>query len=70
MTEITDNDLKAFCKWYEQRFKKCCMVESVFVSCMCGHFHSHEQAMKEVLKRMLSLGLIVRHKNDTITIVQ
>ncbi len=69
MLRIQDNDLKAFCEWYRQRFNECCMLESVFVTCMCGHFGSYEKAMKEALKRMQSLGLIIRHKNGTISIV-
>ena len=42
-------------------------MDSVFVTCMCGHFHSHPKAMKELLERMQTLGLVIRHKG-TITI--
>lgn len=69
MKEIKETYLKDFCEWYRQRFNECCMAESVFVACMCGHFGGNEKAMKEQLERMQSLGLIIRHKNGTISIV-
>ena len=68
MKELKDNDLREFCDWYRQRFKRCCTTASVFVTCMCGHFSSYEKAMRDALKRMQSLGLIIRHKNGMISI--
>lgn len=68
MKDIQDNDLKAFSEWYKQRFNECCMPESVLATCMCGYFHTHAKHAEELLMRMQSLGLIIRHKNDTISI--
>ena len=62
MDRITYKELREFCKWYKGHFRKDSDVESVFVTCMCGHFHSYPKAMKEVLKRMVSLGLIKKDK--------
>ena len=67
-TQIADHDLVRFCQWYQHHFGKCEDAESVFITCLCGHFHSYEKAMKELLKRMRSLGL-VNFKNQTITII-
>lgn len=63
MNRITDNELQEFCKWYSSRFAKREDVESVFVTCMCGHFHSTPKAMLQLLKRMAALGLIKKQKN-------
>lgn len=65
---MTDNDLYEFCQWYASHFGKQEDVESVFITCMCGHFHSYPKAMKEVLKQMVALGL-VKKDNNKITIV-
>lgn len=70
MTEITDIQLADFAAWYRQRFNECCMEQSVLVTCLCGHFGSNEKAMKEALKRMQSLDLIIRHRNGTISITR
>ncbi len=67
MTQISDTELRDFCKWYKDRNKKAIDEESVFITCMCGHFHSYPKAMKEQLKRMNVLGLITTNKG-TITI--
>ena len=58
MREIEDKDLRGFCKWYEGRFGKREDAESVFVTSLCGAFHSCPKVMKAVLKRMADLGLI------------
>lgn len=68
MTQIPDNELRDFCKWNKDRLSKTTEEESVFITCMCGHFHSYPKAMKEVLKRMQALGLITTNKR-MITIV-
>ena len=68
MAEITDNDLREFCRWYRHHYGKREDAESVFVTCLCGHFHSYPKAMKEVVKRMRDLSLIAEI-DKTITIV-
>ena len=68
MERITDKELREFCKWYKNHFRKDSDVESVFVTCMCGHFHSYPKAMKDVMKRMQALRLITINK-EKITIV-
>ena len=68
MAEITDNDLKEFAKWYKNHFGKREDAESVFVTCLCGHFHSYPKAMMEVVKRMRDLSLIAEI-DKTITIL-
>lgn len=68
MAEITDNDLREFCRWYRHHFGKREDAESVFVTCLCGAFHSFPKPMKEVVKRMQDLSLI-RVKDKKITIV-
>ena len=64
--EVRDNDLREFVRWYKGHYGQCEDTESVFVTCMCGHFHSYPKAMKEVLKRMVSLGLIKKDKEKII----
>jgi hypothetical protein len=65
---MTDIGLREFCKWYKSHFGKSKDVESVFLTCLCGHFHSYPKAMKEVLKRMQTLGLVTI-KNSNISII-
>lgn len=65
---MTDNELREFCQWYKHHFGQHEDTESVFVTCMCGHFHSCPKAMQPMLKRMVALGLIKRDK-EKITIV-
>lgn len=66
--EVRDNDLREFVRWHKRHYEKREDAESVFVTCMCGHFHSYPKAMKELLKRMQALGLITTNK-ERITIV-
>lgn len=65
---MSDNELREFCKWYKHHYGKHEDVESVFVTCLCGHFHSYPKAMKEVVKKMNALGLITTTK-EKITIL-
>ncbi len=68
MAEITDNDLREFVKWYKNHYGKREDMESVFVTCLCGHFHSYPKAMNEVVKRMADIGIIKKGK-EKITII-
>jgi len=66
--KITDNDLRGVCRWYCHHYGKREDVKSVFVTCLCGHFHRYPKAMKEVVKRMRDLSLIAEI-DKTIAIV-
>ena len=65
---MSDDELQEFCQWYSKHFGKSEYAESVFVTCLCGHFHSYPKAMREAVNRMAALGLI-RKEKDNITIV-
>lgn len=60
--EIKDEDLREFCRWCRFRGN---VSEDVLVTCLCGHFHSFPDVMKQQLKRMVSLGLITVNKDKT-----
>ena len=60
--EVRDNDLREFCQWYKGHYGQREDVESVFVTSLCGHFNSYPRAMKELLKRMVAIGLIQKDK--------
>lgn len=68
MAETSDKELWEFCQWYKHHYGKREDVESVFITCMCGHFHSYPKAMKEVVKRMADIGIIKKEK-DRVTIL-
>lgn len=68
MVGINDNDLREFVKWYKNHYGKREDAESVFVTCLCGHFHSYPKAMKEIVKRMADIGIIKKEK-DKITMI-
>ncbi len=65
---IAEKQLYDFCRWYCHYFGKHEDAESVFVTSMCGMFHSYPKAMAKELKRMAILGLITRGK-EKITIL-
>lgn len=67
LTQKIDN-LRQFCQWFVHRFDKHDEDESVFLTCLCGHFHSYPQAMQELLKLMQKQGLI-SVKNHNVTII-
>ena len=70
MKEVQDNELRGFTEWFRQRFNECCTAESVLATCMCGYFHTHAQHAVELLKRMQSLGLVIRHRDGTVSVTK
>lgn len=58
MEAITDKELKDFCKWYVNRFKKDVSAESVVVTCMCGYFHTYTRMAIILLKRCKTLKYV------------
>lgn len=64
MAEVKDCDLKDFAKWYARHYGRVEVTESVFITCLCGRFHSYPKPMKEVLKRMQTLGLVTIKNNS------
>lgn len=54
---MTVDDLKEFCEWCKNHIGEL-MEVGAFVTCLRGYFHSFPKAMKAVVKRMQSLGLI------------
>ena len=47
--KIDESDLRDACRWHNSRFGKNAVGESVFVTYLCGWFHSHPKAMKDVI---------------------
>lgn len=55
---ITDIELMDFCKWYKGRFGKVEALESVFITCLCGRFHTYPKDAQRLVNRMLNLNVI------------
>ena len=64
---MTDTELRDYCKWYQGHFRKDVELKSVYVTGMCGRFHSYPKAMTQALRRMQALGL-VEVKSHMVTI--
>lgn len=70
MEAITDKELKDFCKWYVNRFKKDVSAEisadmsaeSVVATCMCGYFHTYTRMAIILLKRCKTLKYVSMDK--------
>ena len=67
-SDITDNDLMAFCRWYADFHGATDIMPSVITTCLCGHFHTFTKAANQLLKRCMRLRLVVAD-GDTLTIV-
>ena len=50
--------LREFCKWYAGNFGARPAACSVFVTCLCGHFHTYPKAASTILREMKGLGLV------------
>ncbi len=65
MGNISDKDLRDFCKWYKDRFNKVADGKGVVITCLCGHFHTYTKRAKELLKRCESINLLAVN-NDVV----
>lgn len=63
MEEVSDDELKEFCQWYKQHFRKVEANECEFVISMCGHYHTFPKQAKKLLERCKSLNLIEIKRN-------
>lgn len=55
---VGDDELRVFCKWFQEHFKTMVESKSVLLVCMCGYFHTYSKGAKELLKRCVSLQLM------------
>jgi len=56
--EITDKDLRTFCKWYTG-FHGCKPVAAtVLATCMTGYFHTYSKVADKLLARLKQLDLV------------
>lgn len=60
---ITNDELRAFCTWYQAHFHTKQSARSVVVTCMCGYFHTYAKKAEELLKQCHNLGLIKIKEN-------
>lgn len=65
---LTPTLFSEFCNWYADRFGNGPTPCSVFVTCLCGHFHTYTKAAEAILKEMNRAGLVVV-KRGTVQIV-
>lgn len=68
MQQISDEQLKAFCKWYAGHHQDAAPV-SVVQTAMCGHLHTYTKAAAAMLRRCVRLHL-VRVEADVVTFIQ
>ena len=61
----TDEELAAFCLWYQVHFHRKQSFSSVVTTALCGHFRTYSKRAEELLKRCRKLGL-VRKKDDIV----
>lgn len=56
--DITDIELKEFCKWFKGHFEKTTVFQSMVLLSMCGHFHILPKEADTLLKRCVGLDLV------------
>ena len=56
--EITDMDLRTFCKWYVGFHGSKPVPETVLTTCLCGYFATHSKTADKLLARLKRLNLI------------
>ena len=60
---ISDEQLRGFCGWYCRHHGSAPVCQSVFVTCLCGYFHTFSRAAEVIASRCQDAGLIsVKHK--------
>lgn len=58
-SNITDNDLMVFCRWYADFHGAHGIISSVMTTCMCGYFRAHTKAANALLRRCEQLHMVV-----------
>ena len=62
--EISDMDLREFCKWYTGFHGTKPVAATVLTTCLCGYFHTYAKAADKLLARLQKLDLITMIDND------
>lgn len=66
--DITDNDLRQFCRWCAG-FHGCKpVVTSVLITCLTGYFSTYSKAAEMLLARLKKLNLI-QVKNNNVSLL-
>ena len=55
---ISDEQLRGFCGWYCRHHGSAPVCQSVFVTCLCGYFHTFGKAAEAIASRCEDAGLI------------
>lgn len=55
---ITDLDLRGFCKWYTGFHGTKPVAATVLVTCLTGFFHTHNKEADKLLARLKRLNLV------------
>jgi len=58
VTNIEDSELVESCGWYRKRHGVTPVPLSVFVTFLCGYFHTYSKSAEALAKRCKQLGLI------------
>lgn len=66
--DITDNDLRQFCRWFAG-FHGCkTVVTPVLITCLTGYFSTYSKAAELLLARLKKLNLI-QVKNNNVSLL-
>lgn len=66
--DITDNDLRQFCRWFVD-WQGCKPVAaSILAACLTGYFSTYSKAADKLLARLKRLNLITM-KGNTISLL-
>lgn len=63
---IGDEQLRDFCGWYRRHHSSAPVCLSVFVTCLCGYFHTFSRVAEAIAVRCKEVGLI-RIENKVVT---
>jgi hypothetical protein len=66
---MTNQELRDFRDWYAGRHGRDPTSFSIFVTCLCGYFHTYPKAATALLKELRRLGF-AKVKAGDVTIVQ
>lgn len=58
MTEERTNNLTEFCRWYADFHGTRPKARSVFITCLCGHFHTYPKAAETILRELKRLRMV------------
>lgn len=56
--DITDNDLRQFCRWYIGFHGRKAVAMSVLATCLTGYFSTYSKATDKLLVRLKQLNLV------------